>query len=718
MDRVQSHSMAVLIAACVIAFGSLSLTARAQEREDAAPATPEIVRIPDLAKYDCKAVASTGPMVSHHIGQVIKGAYFEWHQIHRAEADNTSLLCISLKVPDARMLSVDQARQFLLDSAAVGVPNENAERTASLNPQPDPYAGVELTPEPLKRAIMPTPDELSRERATNVQPLLPAEKRIDGLTTKTLAPDTPDAQRENANRAKEALPYINDPSALSKAIERPQAYGTDDRTRVTSTSFPWNTVGYLAVTFANGGNYRCSGVIVSPYVFITAGHCIHNRNRGGDGFVTQATVYPGQNQAAFGGTTTRPNGQNSSLRWIRTTTRWTELSGPDSHPITNYGYDLAALQFSTAFTYTSTFMPISYGDTSTGVVNSAGYPATVQSTANNFGMWSMAGEETDTSVSALRRLNVREFEIDTSGGNSGGPYWILTSSGQRYLVGIVSYGSVPDDQGGGPWYNSFNQSLMSTWTSWTPTSDTTPTPAAISVAGLRVPAIFGTPQGTSQSFMRFYNPSTAAGTVTITLANAITGVALATWTSASVPPNGSLQYFIKDIEDQASPALAARQLYYSLSVRPNFEGYFQHVLYKPSDGTLTNLTACDATITNESKTLINVHSSILDSGFPSRIIVHNIGSAATTVQLGIYNATTGARMGGYITPSIPANGEDIRTVTSIEQGAGISPGSSIYHYVIKAETSFEGFLQHLVNNSRNGVITDMTPICKMRRAAS
>ena len=32
----------------------------------------------------------------------------------------------------------------------------------------------------------------------------------------------------------------------------------------------------------------------------------------------------------------------------------------------------------------------------------------------------------------------------------------------------------------------------------------------------------------------------------------------------------------------------------------------------------------------------------------------------------------------------------------------------MYHYVIQAEGAFTGFLQHLVNNTQAGAITDMT----------
>ena len=56
----------------------------------------------------------------------------------------------------------------------------------------------------------------------------------------------------------------------------------------------------------------------------------------------------------------------------------------------------------------------------------------------------------------------------------------------------------------------------------------------------------------------------------------------------------------------------------------------------------------------------------------------------------------------------------ISPMTTIEAGASVSPGTTIYHYIIKAEGTFTGFLQHLVNNKSTGVITDMTTICAMK----
>src|SRR3954464_12477162 len=112
------------------------------------------------------------------------------------------------------------------------------------------------------------------------------------------------------------------------------------------------------------------------------------------------------------------------------------------------------------------------------------------------------------------------------------------------------------------------------------------------------------------------------------------------------------------------------------------------------------------------QTVMNVHTSLVGPGYPSTVVVFNTGGSAAIATLGIYNATTGSRLALYNTASVPANGQLALPVSTIESGAGISPGV-LYHYVIKITNQFTGFLQHLVNNSQSGVITDMTAVCAL-----
>ncbi|MEQ9448959.1 MAG: hypothetical protein RLN70_08640, partial [Rhodospirillaceae bacterium] len=202
-----------------------------------------------------------------------------------------------------------------------------------------------------------------------------------------------------------------------------------------------------------------------------------------------------------------------------------------------------------------------------------GYPANINGLLA-YGQYTHNGAETSRS-SALRSSSVREFAIDSTGGNSGGPFLSFDEeTGQARLVGISSYGSGINDLAGGAWYSLSNRALVSDWISWSPNAA-----SAGSVDGRRLAAVFSSADTAAQSFLRFYNSGENAGTVEVTLSDYISGNVLGTWTSPSIPAGAQHQHSIKDIEDGANQAFA-RPALYSVSVRSTFAGRFQHVLWR------------------------------------------------------------------------------------------------------------------------------------------
>ena len=194
--------------------------------------------------------------------------------------------------------------------------------------------------------------------------------------------------------------------------------------------------------------------------------------------------------------------------------------------------------------------------------------------------------------------------------------------------------------------------------------------------------------------------------------NDATGALVASWTSPSIAAGAEQQYAIKDIEREVG--IANPPNYYSLSVQSGITGYFQHVLYRPADGTLTNLSTCMETTTSDTTKIAGVHSSLVgDLGFPSSIAVNNTGAATATVTLGIYDARNGSKLGSYTTDAIPSGGLVVVTVATMETSARIARDSALGHYVVKAESTFTGFIQHLVYNQKVGVTTDMTTACSL-----
>src|SRR5262249_51503842 len=98
-------------------------------------------------------------------------------------------------------------------------------------------------------------------------------------------------------------------------------------------------------------------------------------------------------------------------------------------------------------------------------------------------------------------------------------------------------------------------------------------------------------------------------------------------------------------------------------------------------------------------------------GFPSSIAINNTGTGTGTFALGIYDARNGTKLGNYTTPAIAPNGRAVISVAAMEAAAGITPGDNTFHYTIKAENAFSGFMQHLVDNQYAGVTTDMSTVC-------
>ncbi len=236
-------------------------------------------------------------------------------------------------------------------------------------------------------------------------------------------------------------------------------------------------------------------------------------------------------------------------------------------------------------------------------------------------------------------------------------------------------------------------------------------PAALQTIAIRTPGpLYSTAQVSAQSFLRFANTGTAAGSIAVTLRNAATGARYGQWTSPPIPPGAAPQYGISDIETALN--ISAKPQYYAAMIETQIAGSVAHVLWKPSDSTLTNLSTCEAGVSSNTALAANVHSSLLDTNYPSTVAVNNTGSAAQAFTLGVFDARSGARLGTATTAAIPANGQLLLAVSAIERAINLTPAGALFHYVVKLESG-TGFLQHLVNNQARAVITDMTTVCQL-----
>ena len=169
----------------------------------------------------------------------------------------------------------------------------------------------------------------------------------------------------------------------------------------------------------------------------------------------------------------------------------------------------------------------------------------------------------------------------------------------------------------------------------------------------------------TQSYLRFFNTGSATGTVDVSIAELGTGKVFATWTSPSVPAGAAAQFGIGAIESAATAGFS-KPAYYAVSATSHFQGYAQSIIYKPNDGTLSNITSCNNGLAPAGTALPYVHSGVISGGFPSRLILSNTGSASTSATLGIFDEATGARLGAYTTDPIAASGAVILSVPDIE----------------------------------------------------
>lgn len=648
-----------------------------------------------LSHYDCTATQEG--LQTAAMGQVIKGSYREWVQNYVNTSAGKDVTCVTWVKPTSRQLSRAEAEAFLTDSHNVGGTFGHAGDSAAAV---DAAVAAGQTVLPL--GIDPAAKKKTAETSEGAS--------ITAEATGVTAPQALGVEGDTKGYAVLDLGYGKTPVLEKKAAPaakkaRPATIGVDDRVHVgEKTSFPYLLIGQLITTWKDGTQTLCTGTLVSPHVVISAGQCGHNRDRGG--FASKASFAPAQGQADAASPVTRPGGFRYA-DYVETNNRWTQISGGEAIQTLDARSDYAAFYFVTPWTSSSTFtfMPVVYDDTS-ALANIAGYPSDVPGVVGiNQDMMYGSGTETARSINLLRAFQVREFRVDVSAGQAGAPMWTFDGT-SRNIIGVVSYGG--DEIAGGAWFGGENKTIISTFVAWTP-SQSAPTHLA---DNLRVPLVIPSGDLSSDSYIRFYNPTAQAGTVAVTFNDGATGQALGTWNSPSLGPFTTLQFMVKDMETAAGFNSAGRARY-TVQMSATFPGYFQHVLWNRNGISLTNVSGCGNGLSNDVVHLNSVHSSLFnDTGYPSVVLVHNTSSKAADALLAVYNAGTGVKMGGIIIPGIPANATAAFRMNDVEPILGYAPGPNDFHVNLVQEGDFPGYLQHLVYNTRAGLITNMTAKCQ------
>ena len=195
--------------------------------------------------------------------------------------------------------------------------------------------------------------------------------------------------------------------------------GRDDRVQVKNTkAFPFRAICSLRMTSKTGKRYIGTGWLIGPRTVITAGHCVYFHKEGG--WPKSIEVIPGRNGKS------KPYGSCVATNF-RSVTGWTKSKKRD--------YDYGAI-----------ILP-----KSCRLGNRVGYFGfkNLSSLSLRFQTLNLSGYPGDKDRGTTQWFHSRRavsiqsktiaYQIDTAGGQSGSPVWIL-HQGKRYGVGIHTSG--------------------------------------------------------------------------------------------------------------------------------------------------------------------------------------------------------------------------------------------------------------------------------------
>jgi V8-like Glu-specific endopeptidase len=194
---------------------------------------------------------------------------------------------------------------------------------------------------------------------------------------------------------------------------------TDERTRIVETDeAPWRMVCALEID-GPWGSFLGTGWLVAPRTIITAGHCVYDARQMG-GWANKISIAPGRDAVD------RPYGTLESTKFS-TTDVWLQKQDPD--------FDISAIHLAEPIgDQVGWFQVASLTDDQLRgyLVNVSGYPA-------------QPGEGTQQwwAKNRIREVTPRRifYEVDTSGGQSGAPVYIIEKNGAPpMVVGIHAYG--------------------------------------------------------------------------------------------------------------------------------------------------------------------------------------------------------------------------------------------------------------------------------------
>lgn len=194
----------------------------------------------------------------------------------------------------------------------------------------------------------------------------------------------------------------------------------DNRIRINpTTSYPWRAICALKITAANGSRFIGTGWLISPRTVITAGHCVYMHSEGG--WASSIEVIPAMNDALRPYGSFRSNVLRSTQGWVNSRNRDFDY-GAIILPANSRPGDIVG-SFGFAVRDDSFIL--------NSALNLSGYPGDKGGNQQ----WFMAQKPKAVTSKVI------SYDIDTAGGQSGAPVWVL-QNGNRYGVGIHTNGSL------------------------------------------------------------------------------------------------------------------------------------------------------------------------------------------------------------------------------------------------------------------------------------